>query len=67
MADTTPLFIALIFGSIGVGYLVYGRRQAKKAWFYTGLALMFFPYVVTTPVAMVAVGIGLLLLPRFIP
>ncbi|WP_166267764.1 hypothetical protein [Marinobacter caseinilyticus] len=67
MADTTPLFIALIFGSIGIGYLVYGRRQQKKPWFYTGLALMVFPYLVTTPLAMLVVGVTLLLLPRFIP
>lgn len=67
MTDTTALFIALFFGSAGLGYLVYGRRQEKKVFFYTGLALMLFPYFINATVPMLAVGTGLLLLPRLLP
>lgn len=67
MTDTTALFIALFFGSAGLGYLVYGRRQEKKVFFYTGLALMFFPYFVTATLPMLVVGAGLMVLPKFLP
>lgn len=67
MADTTPLFVALIFSSIGLGYFVYGRRQKNKAFFYTGLALMLYPYLVSATLPMIGVGVVLLALPRFLP
>lgn len=66
MENTTPLFLALVLGSIGVGYLVYGRRQGKKVWFYTGLALLVLPYLASTTLPMLVLGAGLLVLPHFL-
>lgn len=67
MTETTPLLLAVLFGSIGVGYLVYGRRPGKRAWFYTGLGLLVLPYLTTATLPLLALGIVLLFVPRFIP
>ncbi|WP_228160647.1 hypothetical protein [Marinobacter bohaiensis] len=67
MIDTTPLFVGLVFSSVGLGYVIYGRRQQRKPYFYSGLALMLYPYLVTGTWPMVGVGVLLLALPRFAP
>jgi hypothetical protein len=64
--DTATILWSLLFGSIGMGYFIYGKRQAQAVVRYTGLALIAFPYVVSDTVAMVIIGIILLMLPRFI-
>ncbi len=56
----------LLFGSLGIGYFIYGKRQANVVARYTGIALMVFPYFVPDAIALVVVGILLLSLPRFI-
>lgn len=64
--DTATILWSLLFGSIGMGYFIYGKRQAQAVVRYTGLALMLFPYVVGDTVVMVVTGVILLLVPRFI-
>lgn len=66
MPETALILWALLFGSIGLGYFIYGKRQAQPVVRYTGITLMFFPYVVTDVVAVVLVGTVLLLLPPLI-
>lgn len=63
MPDPVILFWALIFGSIGLGYFIYGRRQSQPVIRYTGITLMLYPYLVTDVMAVVLVGLALLLLP----
>jgi hypothetical protein len=64
--DTATILWSLLFGAIGMGYFIYGKRQAQVVIRYTGLALMLFPYVVSDTVVMVIIGVLLLILPRFI-
>lgn len=64
--DTATILWSLLFGAIGMGYFIYGKRQAQVVIRYTGLALMLFPYVVSDTVVMVITGVLLLILPRFI-
>ena len=64
--ETANLVWGLIFSSIGIGYFIYGRRQSNLVARYCGIALILYPYLVTNTVALVAVGIALLLSPRFI-
>ena len=63
MPGTEIILWALLFGSIGIGYFIYGKRQDQPVVRYTGIALMFFPYLVTSVIAVVLTGIILLLLP----
>jgi uncharacterized membrane protein len=64
--DTTHLILGLIFSSIGVGYFIYGRKQSNIVTRYCGIALILCPYLVTDTLALVAVGVGLMLVPRFV-
>ncbi|MBW7470845.1 hypothetical protein QQF73_04550 [Marinobacter sp. M216] len=64
--ETATLIWGLIFSSIGIGYFIYGRRQSNMVARWCGLALILYPYLVTNTMAMVAVGVALMLTPRFI-
>lgn len=66
MVETTPLLLALVFGSIGVAYLVYGRRPGKRVWLYTGLGLLVLPYLTTATLPLLTLGVILLFVPKFV-
>ena len=61
--DTTLLFTGLIFGSIGMGYMVYGRKQANFMALLAGVGLCAFPYFVNSVWMSMAIGLGLVILP----
>jgi hypothetical protein len=60
------LIWALLFGSIGLGYLVYGRRQRAVVPLICGLLLMIYPYFVSSTILLVAFGVVLMAIPYFI-
>jgi hypothetical protein len=64
--SATLLLLGLLFSSLGLGYLVYGRRQKHKVAFYTGISLMVFPYFVADVAQMLVVGVLLMAVPRFL-
>ncbi|MCP5180923.1 MAG: hypothetical protein H6993_05365 [Pseudomonadales bacterium] len=66
MPDGTTLILGLVFGSIGMGYFLYGKRSEQPAYRWTGVALMIFPYFFENTAVLIALGIGLLVAPRFI-
>lgn len=55
------LLWGMLFGAIGVGFFVYGRKQKAVVPFVCGLALMVFPYFVSDTLTLVIVG-GVLIL-----
>jgi len=55
-----------LFGSAGLGFLVYGKRQKAVVPLVCGLALMIYPYFVSSTVLLVAIGVTLMALPYFI-
>jgi hypothetical protein len=61
--DESKLLWGLLFGSTGLGYLIYGRRQRTVVPFVAGIALMASPYFIDTTVALLLAGIVLLALP----
>ena len=66
MNDTSGLIIGLIFGSIGVGYCIYGKKQSHLIAFLVGLLLMGLPYVITNNLALVITSLVLMIAPRFV-
>jgi len=64
--DTSSLLWGLLFGSIGLGFLVYGRKQRKVVPLVCGLALMVFPYFVANTVLLVVLGVTLIAIPYFV-
>ena len=65
MESESMLLWGLLFGSIGLGFFVYGRKQEKMIPKYCGVALMVFPYFVPNVYWLVGTGVGLLALPYF--
>lgn len=59
------LFWAMLFGSVGLGFFVYGKRQGAVVPLVVGIALMAFPYFVPDLSALVLVGAILVVLPYF--
>lgn len=53
------LFGALLFGIVGIAAFRYGRKAENARVKWLGLALMLYPYVVTSTWPMFAVGIAL--------
>ena len=66
MPDASSLFWALVFGSFGLGYFIYGKKQKALVPLFCGIALMVFPYFVANMVALVVIGVALLVVPYFI-
>jgi hypothetical protein len=66
MENSAVLLWGLLFGSIGTGYCIYGKRQDNKVAWLAGIGLMFYSYFIANVFALVAIGVALMLLPRFI-
>ena len=54
------LLWGVLFGGIGLGMLVYGKKQGRTVPFICGIGLMAAPYFVSSTIALVLIG-GLLL------
>ena len=52
----TTLIFSILFGSIGVGYFIYGKKQQKLIPLIAGIGLCAFPYFIPNPYVMVIVG-----------
>ncbi|MFT7218801.1 MAG: hypothetical protein ACI8Z1_000413 [Candidatus Azotimanducaceae bacterium] len=61
--DQATLLWGTFFGGIGIGYVMYGKKQKKPIPFGCGIALMGFPYVVSGTFALVGVGVLLMVVP----
>lgn len=64
--STSSLLWSMIFGSVGLGFFVYGKKQGAAVPLICGLALMIFPYFVESTIVLVAVGIALMAIPYFV-
>lgn len=60
------LLWGVLFGSIGLGFFIYGRKQRAVVPLVCGLALMIFPYFVSNNILLVAIGIALMAIPYFL-
>jgi hypothetical protein len=66
MEDSTQLIWGMLFGAIGIGFFVYGKKQKAVVPLFTGIALFVFPYFLSNVYLLVAVGAVLVALPYFI-
>jgi hypothetical protein len=64
--DGNVLFWGMLFGSLGLGYMSYGKRQKRVVPFACGLALTVFPYFVSSLWPLLGVGAIIAALPYFI-
>jgi hypothetical protein len=64
--NTASLMWSLLFGSVGMSFFVYGKRQQAVVPLLCGVALMTFPYLVSNTALLVAVGAAFIAIPYFI-
>lgn len=48
LLNTNFLFASLIWGSVGVGYWVYGKRQSSMSSMFGGVAMIAASYLVSS-------------------
>ena len=56
----------IIFGSIGLGFFVYGKKQKAIIPILSGIGLMVCPYFISNIYILIISGIVLVALPYFI-
>jgi hypothetical protein len=66
MDDTSTLLWGVLFGSIGLGFFIYGRRQQAIGPLLAGVALFVVPYFISSVYLLVLVGMLLVALPYFV-
>ncbi|HTP39347.1 MAG TPA: hypothetical protein VMI92_07200 [Steroidobacteraceae bacterium] len=66
MHEEATLLWGLLFSSAGIGFAVYGRRQRKPVPLLCGLALMAYPWFVSSVPALIALGVLLVAIPYFL-
>lgn len=64
--SVATLVWGMLFGAIGVGYFIYGKRQSALVPLVCGLLLMIFPYFFSSAWALVLVGAVLMAIPYFV-
>lgn len=66
MNSESTLIWGILFGSFGIAYFVYGKKQKKVLPLLCGVGLMVFPYFITNMIAFVLIGVVLVVAPWFI-
>jgi hypothetical protein len=57
------LLLGLLFGSVGTVYLYLGRKDHDALYLIVGFLLIIYPYVFTSAIMIILVGIVLSLIP----
>jgi hypothetical protein len=63
---TAVLLWGLLFGSIGFGFFIYGKKQKAVVPLITGIVLCVIPYFIANVYALVVVGVILMAIPFFV-
>ena len=66
MNTTSTLIWGVIFGSIGLGFFVYGKKQKAIIPLFSGIGLMVVPYFISNMYILILSGIVLVALPYLI-
>lgn len=64
--NASLLLWGVLFGSLGLGYFIYGKKQGAVMPLLCGLGLMVFPYFISSTWLLVGVGVVLAALPYFV-
>ena len=64
--NETHLLVGLLLSAVGIGYLVYGRRQHTPISFVAGLGLILIPFFVDSTMTLLLAGAGIAVVPFLI-
>lgn len=63
MGSTAVLLWGLLFGSVGFGFFIYGKKQKAVVPLVTGIVLCVVPYFIANVYVLVGVGVVLMAIP----
>jgi len=66
MEGTSQLIWGMLFGAIGLGFFIYGKKQKAVIPLIVGIALAIFPYFVSNVYLLIIIGAVLMVLPYFV-
>jgi hypothetical protein len=55
--STAAIVWGVLFGAVGAGYFLYGKRQREPVPMMCGVGLMVVPYLVSSTIALVVIGV----------
>ncbi|MEE4359020.1 MAG: hypothetical protein V2I97_21300 [Desulfococcaceae bacterium] len=64
--DPGSLFAGVLFGSVGMAYMVYGKKQQNYTALLSGLGLCGLPYLISNLLFLSIISIALIVLPFII-
>jgi hypothetical protein len=53
--DSTTLMLSMLFGTFGMGFMMYGKKAGQMVPILAGLGLMLLPYFIANTIAMLIV------------
>ena len=66
MSGTALLMWGMLFGAIGFGFFLYGKKHKAIIPLCVGIVLCVFPYFIANVYALVMVGVILVAIPYFV-
>ena len=66
MPSGAVLLWGVIFGSIGIGFFTYGKKQEKAVPLLVGIVLIMLPYLISNVIVLVMVGVVVAAVPFFV-
>ncbi len=66
MDTGTKLLISVLVSAIGMGYIIYGRKQMKVSALIAGIVLCIYPYFIPGLLLNLLVGAIVMAIPFFI-
>lgn len=64
--STAHVIWSMIFGSIGSGFAIYGKKQKAIVPLCVGIVLCVFPYFIANLSMLVLVGLALMAIPYYV-
>ena len=64
--NSSSILVSVLIGSVGLGYIIYGRKQMHATALICGLALCIFPYFIQNIWLTLLIAAGIMLLPKYI-
>jgi hypothetical protein len=64
--DTNSLLVSLLFGAIGMGMFMYGKKAGRMVPLGAGVGLMVVPYFIPNVIVMLIVCCGLTATPLIV-
>ena len=64
--NTASLLWGVVFGAVGLGFFVYGKKQSSIVPLACGVALMAVPYFISNVAVLIGAGVALVAIAYFV-